>query len=471
VLSRGVAVARDEGLRSLWFKVLAELGYRRLLVMERPLDEPLPDVPLRIPARIDLLTGADAAEYAAFRPDTDQAEIRRRLAAGHLCFVARHQGQIVHACWAVTGQAWVDYLQRELPLARDEVFHYDSFTAPEVRGCNLAPARVAVAARHFRAAGYHRLVALVVPESHRARRALEKAGYGVVGCVGYVGLGRWRRDFGPTRRPSELPPRYWDGVLQGTQQSAPLDAWRAYMRRVYARLVQVWSSPLDSGLALKTDLFEEAITSHHLLTMLGPSGVGLDASPAIVAAARERLRDVRGEPLLVVGDVRRLPLRSGSITRILCGSSLDHFPDPGDIGRSLAELARVLTVDGVLVITFDNPENPVVWVRNRLPFPWLHRLGLAPYYVGATLGQTAARRCLESVGLAVTDVTAVAHVPRAPAIWVVALVERLGWTGIRRRLDRALDGFELLERGPWRYRTGYYVALRARKPASFPALP
>jgi S-ribosylhomocysteine lyase LuxS involved in autoinducer biosynthesis len=62
-------------------------------------------------------------------------------------------------------------------------------------------------------------------------------------------------------------------------------------------------------------------------------------------------------------------------------------------------------------------------------------------------------------------------VPRAPAIWVVALVERLGWTVLRRPLERVLDSFEMLERSPLRYRTGYYVALRARKCESSPHAP
>ena len=37
-----------------------------------------------------------------------------------------------------------------------------------------------------------RLVALVLPESGQARRTLEKAGYCVVGRLGYIRLGRWR---------------------------------------------------------------------------------------------------------------------------------------------------------------------------------------------------------------------------------------------------------------------------------------
>ena len=256
--------------------------------------------------------------------------------------------------------------------------------------------------------------------------------------------------------------RYWDQVVEEARRGTSLGAWRAYMRRVYQRLVRDWL-PRRSGRGLKTDLFEEAVTPHHLLPDLGPGSIGVDGSPAVVRAAQRRLAAAGGPYLLVVGDLRRLPLRSGSVMRILAGSSLDHFADKADIAVSLAELTRVLAPGGTLVVTFDNPHNPIVWLRNHLPFTWLNRLRLVPYYVGATYNRAEARAQLEALGLVVTHVTAVAHAPRAPAIWLVALVERLGWTLLGTPVARILNGFERLERCPTRYWTGYYLAFRAEK--------
>jgi SAM-dependent methyltransferase len=271
------------------------------------------------------------------------------------------------------------------------------------------------------------------------------------------------RGFGGKRPPRLVPPAYWDQVVAETRQRAPLDQWRAYMQRVYARLLRVWLPPWGAGRGLKTDLFEEAVSPYHLLPALGPGGVGLDLSLATVAAARERLDRDGGRHLFVVADLRAIPLRTGAVARILAGSSLDHFQDKADIATSLAELGRVLSRQGTLVVTFDNPHNPVIWLRNRLPFSWLNRLGLVPYYVGQTYGRAEARAQLESLGFAVTDVTAVAHALRAPAIWLVALAERLNAASFRSLLARALDAFETLERWPTRYRTGYYLAFRAEK--------
>ena len=270
----------------------------------------------------------------------------------------------------------------------------------------------------------------------------------------------------PSRSDSS---RYWDGVLQATLDAPAIEVWRGYMRDVYVGLILRWLSSAGSGPALKTDLFEEAVTDHELISTLGSGSVGIDCSPAIAAKAHERLQATGGRHRVIVGDARRIPLRSGAIARILAGSSLDHFSDKGDIAVSLAELARVLVPGGTLILTLDNPHNPIVWLRNHLPIVWLHRARLVPYYVGATYTMAEARHHLEAIGLVVTDIGAVAHAPRAPAILLAALVGRLRWSRGAAWLGRALARFESLGRWPTRYQTGYYLALRAEKrPAPTP---
>jgi SAM-dependent methyltransferase len=463
-LARALEVLRVEGLRSFWFKALGETVYRRVIVMECRLNEALLPVTAGAAVTVGLMANGDAAAYVAFRPDTDPADIRRRFLAGHWCFVAWHEGRIVHACWAAAGRVWIDYLARELVLPPDTVYQYDSFTVPGFRGRNISAFRVSEAARYFRAAGYGRFMAVVSVENHAAFRPLEKAGYRPVGMMGYFRLGRWRRHFCRQGRPPHPPQStYRDEVMTQTWRWAPLDQWRAYMGRVYGGLVGRWLAHPCSGRAMKIDLFEEAVASHHLLPTLGPGSLGLDCSSATVVAARPRLRAAGGRHLFVIADSRELPLRASAFARILAGSSLDHFSSKSDIATSLAELARVLSPGGTLAVTFDNPHNPVVWLRNRLPFTWLNRLGLVPYCVGETYGHVEARTQLESLGLAVVEVTAIAHAPRAPAIWLVTLTERLNAIRLRRLLAPALDAFERLERWPTRYRTGYYLALRAEK--------
>jgi SAM-dependent methyltransferase len=259
-------------------------------------------------------------------------------------------------------------------------------------------------------------------------------------------------------------PAYWDEVVAEFAPNTHLESWRAYMRLVYQRLIHQWLGESLSGLSLKTDLFEEAISQHRPLDDLGPQALGVDVSLAVARAAQHNLDRAAQPGRLVVADLRHLPFCSQALPAILSGSSLDHFAVEADIELCLAELRRVLKPGGRLVITFDNPHNPLVWIRNRLPFHWLNRIGLVPYYVGQTYDRTQAVTQLEALGFKVTEVTAVAHVPRAPAMALVALAERLRFTRLLVWLRILFTSFEMLERWPTRFLTGYYLALRAEAP-------
>jgi SAM-dependent methyltransferase len=268
-------------------------------------------------------------------------------------------------------------------------------------------------------------------------------------------------------RAAPLPSsRYWDEVAGAVIEGRPIDAWRGYMRTVYTRLLDVHVPDSARLRGLKTDLFEEAVSRFNLMSGMSPNSIGIDGSPRVARAASDRLgRD----HLLVVGDLRSLPLASGSIDFILSGSSLDHFARPQDLAISLAELARVLRDGGTLVLTLDNPQNPVVWLRNMLPFAWINRIGLVPYFVGATLGRDGAARALEALGLEVTAAKAVVHAPRLLAIWLVVVAEWLGLSRLAPVLAATFLRFERLEKLPTRFRTGYYVALCAvKRPATEP---
>jgi SAM-dependent methyltransferase len=240
------------------------------------------------------------------------------------------------------------------------------------------------------------------------------------------------------------------------------------MQACYTALAARWFADIPEGPTLKTDLFEEAVTAQHLFGALGPHTVGMDLSAAVVRAASARLRRERpsldAPPPLAVCDARALPFGKDSFIRILSGSSLDHFERHDDIAVALAELVECLRPGGCLVVTFDNPHNPLVWLRNTLPFSWLTRIGLVPYFVGATYTRANAIRTLTALGLVVTHVGSMGHVPRAPAIWASDIYARRSDTVSARLLrwyqwwDRWLNG------GPLQFWSGYYLAVRAIKP-------
>ena len=140
-LVRAVELARNQGLKVLWIKILGETVYRRVLFIEDVLSRPLP--PLESIPRIDLseLRENEIDQYLSLRPDHSAEETGRRLRTGHRCWVTRDHGRVVSALWLVTGRAFIRPLGCEISLAPDEIYGYDSFTDPRDRGQHLPAAR------------------------------------------------------------------------------------------------------------------------------------------------------------------------------------------------------------------------------------------------------------------------------------------------------------------------------------------
>jgi GNAT superfamily N-acetyltransferase len=195
MLKRAIEILKEEGIRSFWFQLLGKIGYRRLLLRERLLEEPIPEVKPNLPVTIELLKKTELDEYLKFRIRVDPSLIMDWLNAGHCCFVARYKGQIISACWAATHRAWIYFLAREIRLAPDEVYIYDAFTKSDFRGQSIFPAILAEMVRYFRAAGYRQMTIGVVPENKPSLWAMRKVGFRHFGIVGYIKIGPWRRDF------------------------------------------------------------------------------------------------------------------------------------------------------------------------------------------------------------------------------------------------------------------------------------
>ena len=211
---------------------------------------------------------------------------------------------------------------------------------------------------------------------------------------------------------------------------------------------------------LKTDLFDE-VAGRGIVPMLLAKGVhltGIDVAPAIVAEAASRNQGLQA----VAADVRSLPFAEASFDLVFSGSTLDHFESAGDIQAALGELSRVLRPGGTLILTLDNPANPLVWLRNGPLLGLFRRIGIVPYQVGATLGPRGVEKAVRAAGLDPIETTAVLHCPRVLAVAVAGVMQhvRRSW---QRAFMRHLDSWESLERWPTRWLTGHYVAVCATK--------
>ena len=237
----------------------------------------------------------------------------------------------------------------------------------------------------------------------------------------------------------------WENALSELPRTRRHLFLRAYGDEVNRVLLERWL-PKSAGRVLKTDLFEEAVGAG-LAQLLGERFQRVDAIDVSRAVAGEAARR-HPEINVACCDVRELPYEDGAFDAVVSTSTLDHFETVADIRAALRELRRVLAPGGTLIVSLDNLANPLVAVRNALPFRWLHRIGLVPYYVGATCRPGELQKLLAGAGFDVNATTAIMHVPR-----VIALA-------VGRGMDTML-GFERLGQLQTRFLTGQFVAARA----------
>ena len=212
----------------------------------------------------------------------------------------------------------------------------------------------------------------------------------------------------------------------------------------------------------KRQLFDEAVAEglHATIASHAERVIGMDISFSVIEAAKMRY------PLLqaVEADARHLPFADAAFDVTISNSTLDHFRSKDEIALSLCEFHRVLRPGGILLLTLDNLANPLVALRNFLPFSWLHRLGVVPYYVGATCDPDGLRDTLEGVGLKLLEVDAVMHCPRVLAVAAARWMQKHAAPESQGRFLRFLRAFECLSRLPTRFFTGHFIAAKAMRP-------
>lgn len=252
----------------------------------------------------------------------------------------------------------------------------------------------------------------------------------------------------------------WDATIAEWFSQRTGLLWRAHADAVNVALLERWLGTARLSRALKTDLFDEGVAEGLFpwLAARGVAVVGIDVSPDVVEAARRRYPELDAR----LADVRALPFADGEFDVVVSNSTLDHFDSKSEVDEAIAEIARVLAPGGVLVLTLDNPLNPIVALRNALPFRWLHALRLVPYYTGATYAPRRLRASLRRHGLEPDQESSILHCPRVLAVALAGLLERLGGVGASRYLN-VLSRFERLGALPTCYVTGYFVAVRAVK--------
>ena len=198
---------RWQGIRGLTFRLRMHAGYRSAGWFVRPLDVPIAPAKPRVPARIGTLSMNDVEAYRLLRPETSAETFRSRLEAGHHCFAAWAEDQLVSVTWVGVGVTWLAFFSRDLRLEPGEIYLYDAHTHPQHRGQQLQPALVAAALAHFRAAGFKRAFSLIGLHNRSNVVVRERAGFRLVGMMGQVRVGRFHWNFFRGRRDEREPAR------------------------------------------------------------------------------------------------------------------------------------------------------------------------------------------------------------------------------------------------------------------------
>ncbi len=211
---------------------------------------------------------------------------------------------------------------------------------------------------------------------------------------------------------------------------------------------------------LKTDLFEEAYGRDELLFSLPFEAglkIGMDVSaPTVNRAAHSR--SGRGCQW-VNADVRQVPLAGECVDVVLSNSTLDHFETEHEIEESLSELVRVLKPGGILLVTLDNPRNPLFFLLHGAT-RWM---GIS-FQFGKTLPLPKLLRILERAGLEVQTTDALIHNPRFVSTLIFLVLRRMLGHRADAPIAWLLSAFSKLGSLPTRGFTAAFVGACARKP-------
>jgi len=255
------------------------------------------------------------------------------------------------------------------------------------------------------------------------------------------------------RKREGLPGVYHDKDFQ--------KLWRTHSDAVNQALLTRWLLNGQTENLLKTDLFDEAVSDglSSLLSVRSKRVFYIDASLDVHRRAKRRHPNLQ----TVGTDVRCLPFADGTFDGIVSNSTLDHFKSLDDLVISLKELYRVLKPGKEMILTLDNLANPVILLRNSLPFRLLYYMKIVPYYVGVTLGPFRLQRLLKDVGFKILEVDTIMHCPRVLAVAIAHCMERHTSPKTQRYFLRFLMAFEGLSCLPTRFLTGHFIAVRAMR--------
>lgn len=257
----------------------------------------------------------------------------------------------------------------------------------------------------------------------------------------------------------------WNQLADQTHPSWYLDPVVAQQKReIHQELIRRWLGRFPTGRVLKTDLFEDAWGRDAIVyDLFDPDSAllfGTDIAPATLQAVRARAGSQR--VLCFASDIRQLPIARSTFDAIVSTSTLDHFKTNLDFSLALKQLCDALKPGGKLVITLDNPYNPLYWALRLTSC-----LRISPYHLGYTPRPATLIAALRARSLQVSDRAWLIHNPRLISTALVLMMRLL----LRRRADQPIRGMLrlfALQAGLWPQFSACFYGVLVIKPATKP---
>lgn len=260
---------------------------------------------------------------------------------------------------------------------------------------------------------------------------------------------------------------YWDSVLAAHKDSAKFELWRLPIYEEYERLIDQWCRTRRLKHVLKTDLFEEATAAPGLVGFLKQKVeclVGIDRSCECIVQARKKLGQGDSHPtIFVCCDIRHLPFRPDFFDLVISNSTLDHFTAKKHIVHSLKEIWSATKTGGILILTLDNPLNPLILFRNALPYRLLKALRLIPYFMGLLVTRQELLRIMKSVGFKVLTSGYISHCPRIAVVGIENILVKMFKPSFFEDFIKIMDRFEALRELPTKSLTAQFIMISATK--------
>jgi GNAT superfamily N-acetyltransferase len=199
-------ILRRDGVAAVWFGILAETIYRRLLVVERDVAV-RSEVDAGVGTRPPALHAAGDRQPRADSPSFDIRIVDDGIAAtlyanagvrwsphagrgtGAIWFAAFEDGRVAAVQGFMPGGGRVPYLGVDVTLAGDAVLLGGLLVDPACRHRGVARRTIAAVLDYAAVRGYRRALALVLPENAAGRGLLRSLGFAPTGCVRVAGRG------------------------------------------------------------------------------------------------------------------------------------------------------------------------------------------------------------------------------------------------------------------------------------------